>query len=422
MFYLDLSLALIVFMGLVSGGMLSLVLMTTRRYQYSFSIILGLAALLAIAGAFASVAEFDRLSEGLANAMVLLVLAFALGYTLTTFSVLSYAGSHKAPEDAQPRGDRTAVIHLAPGEPPEYGVQSGSRRLALADDQEDVPPMLLRPFYLRDLRSKYAAVGSSPYRDYHLELAQKVQMRLDSNHTVYAAFYSDQPGLAATISRAIGEGAGRIVLLHVRVTDPPESVKAGDLLEGLDPSRHGVKMQQVGPLWDSDLLPQIYVRRVLEALPQVSPDPQATGLLLVGRGHPSTEGKGNPSSVRRFTQETAFQNRVRQALIKMGLEGSKMATGWLRWNQPTVHDAFQSLVSAGCKAVIWMPSSFSADGVNTLYDVPAQISSLAKSQGITVLSLGGWNADDLAAEDIAARIRATSRNKPIITSGARSAQ
>src|SRR5205085_4318068 len=104
------------------------------------------------------------------------------------------------------RDERTAVILLSPGEPHHYEVKNASRRLALADDPQDVPPVLLRPFYLRDLKSKYAAIGRSPYRDYHIELAQKVQSRLDATHHVYAAFYSDHPTLADTIREAANGG------------------------------------------------------------------------------------------------------------------------------------------------------------------------------------------------------------------------
>ena len=62
---------------------------------------------------------------------------------------------------------------------------------------------------------------------------------------------------------------GRVVIAHVRVPNPPDPVMADELYERLDPSRYGVQTMEVGPLWDSDLLPQIYVRRVLEAVPQV---------------------------------------------------------------------------------------------------------------------------------------------------------
>ncbi len=427
--YLGVSVALIVFMGLVSGGMFTLVLMTTRKHQTNFSLILALSGLLALAGVFAAVADVDKLHEGLANALVILVLSFALGYTLTTFSVLSYSTRNKPLSSGNAASDgRTAVILLSPGEPPQYEVKNASRRLALADDPQDVPPVLLRPFYLRDLKSKYAAIGDSPYRDYHVKLAEKVQSRLDASHHVYTAFYSDHPNLADAIREAADIGEKRIILVHTRVSNPPDPVMHGDLLEGLNLEGYGVKLAQAGPLWDSDLLPQIYVRRVLEAVPQVDANPEAIGLLLIGRGHPTNfrsrnadfgmaKGEYPQSAIRnphskapstRQSQEQNFQNKIRQALLKVGFDNSKVMCAWLRWQRPTVVEGLNALIADGCKTVLWMPSTFPADGVSTLYDISTLLAPLATSKDVRLAALGAWNADDLAAEDIAARVRAVS--------------
>lgn len=135
-------------------------------------------------------------------------------------------------------------------------------------------------------------------------------------------------------------------------------------------------------------------------------DPGNIGLLLVGRGHPAPDPREQRSSDKRYRQESDFQNKVRQALIKVGFDESQVAIGWLRSNSPTVAEALELLISVGCKSVLWLPSAFSADGVNTLCDVPTQIDSKAREHGIKLASLGAWNADDLTAEDIAARVRA----------------
>ncbi len=406
--YLGVSIALIVFMGLVSGGMLTLVLMTTRKYQASFSLILALAGLLALAGVFASVADIDQIHEGLANALVILILSFALGYTLTTFSVLSYSHRLKHPTAAaSPRNENTAVILLAPGEPPQYDVKSASKRLAFADDPQDVPPVLLRPFLLRDLRSKYAAIGRSPYKDYHMKLAQKVQSRLDNTHRVYPAFYSDEPTLAEAVAEAVAGGTRRVIIAHTRVSIPPDPIKSGELIEGLGLEKQGVSMVEVGPLWDAELLPQLYVRRVLETVPQLEIGPESIGLLLIGRGHSTPDGADARAPLSsRQEQEEHFQKRVRQALLKVGFSESRVAYAWLRDQKPSIVEAFNALMGSGCKAILWMPCTFPADGISTLYDIAALLDPIARKHGIRSASLGAWNADDLAAEEIATRVRA----------------
>ncbi len=162
--WFNVSIGLMVFMGLASGGMLALVLMATRKQQTTFSIILGLVILIALFGVAISITLLKDALGGLANAVVLLVLAVTLGYALTTFSVLTTARKGWTPRAHPIQSDRTAVILLAPGESPEYETRSAARRLELADDPHDVPPLLLRPFYMRDIKTKYTATGRSPYR------------------------------------------------------------------------------------------------------------------------------------------------------------------------------------------------------------------------------------------------------------------
>lgn len=408
--WFNISIALVVFMGLASGGMFSLVLMTNRKQQTPFSIILGLLLLIAVLGAIGSVSIIHDLTGGLANSVVLLVLACTLGYALTTFSVLS-SGKRKPPMDPgqitpATEGndrDRTDVILLAPGEPPEYNTRHAARRLELADDPQDVPPLLLRPFYMRDIKAKYDSIGHSPYRDSHIELAHKVQSRLDPTHHVSVAFYSDQPTLAEAVVSGLQAGAKHIVVAHVRVTDPPDAVVSGDISEGVNPELYGASLHRAEALWDSQLLPQIYVRRVIEALPHIGSDTEDVGLLLVGRGHIQT----GESSATRYIQESNFLRRVQDAMLKLGFDKSKAAIGWLR-HSPTAAESLQALISAGAKVVYCIPASFPADGINTLFDIRAQVDPIVSAGAIKFVSLGAWNADDLAAEEIATYVRAAS--------------
>jgi protoheme ferro-lyase len=404
--YINVSIAVTVFMGLASGGLLALVLMSNRRQQGSFSIMFGLAMLLAVLGAIGSATLLPSTAAGLLNGVVLLVLSFTLGYTLTAYSVLSRRERKVEVLPPPTQAGYAAIICLAPGEPPEYDVRSAAERLEFADDASDVPGPLLRPFYMRDLKGKYAAIGGSPYRDYYTQLVRKVQSRLDAANLVYAAFYSDEPKLDETVAACIQEGASRVILLHLRVSDPPDGVLAGELLKGVDLRPYEVEVSEAGPLWDTTLLPQIYVRRALEALAQVGDHSESVGLLLVGRGHPAS---GGDSSVRRHEQEETFQRRVRRALLKVGFEEERVAICWLRHGSPSVAEALTALIAAGCKSVYWMPSTYPAEGVNTLYDIPAQLDLVEAAREIRLVPLGAWNADDLAAQEIASCVRVASR-------------
>ncbi len=401
--YLSLGAVLVVFMGLASGGLLALVLMSPAKQQVVYAVMLALSLLLAVLGMV--IAErIEGTGIGLANSFVLLVLTFALGYALTTLSVLLPRRRKREATVQGGSGRWTAIICLAPGEPPDYDLRSAAGRLELADNAEDVPPILVRPFYMRDIKSKFASIGRSPYRDHMAELARKVQARLPTDQRVSLAYYSDSPGLADTITRVIEEGTRRLVIVHIRVTNPPDAFAAGDLFEGISLESNRVRATHLSPLWDSELLPQIYVRRVLEAVAMTDAHADEVGLLLAGRGHPDA----SESAQSRQQQEEEFQRHVKYALQRAGFDESRIEIGWLR-REPSITHAAEALHMAGCRSIYWMPSSFPADGINTLYDIQTQLDAVALKHQIKLTPLGAWNADDLAAEEIAARIRASSR-------------
>jgi protoheme ferro-lyase len=258
---------------------------------------------------------------------------------------------------------------------------------------------------MRDLKGKYESIGRSPSRDYYLQLTDKVQSRLDGRHRIYSAFYSDQPTYKEAVRQAIEEGARRIVVVHVRVSDPPDAVLSDELLEGLHLESREIAMVHIGPLGEGNLLPQLYVRHIMETAAQAPDQAEEVGLLLIGRGHPLTQ----ESSILRMEQEEEFIGRVREAILKMGFPEWRVRVAWLRYGSPTIPEALNRLAEGGCKTIYWMPATYIADGVNTLYDIPAQMEGVAAQRNLKLVSLGAWNGDSLAAQEIASRVRAVSR-------------
>jgi protoheme ferro-lyase len=212
--------------------------------------------------------------------------------------------------------------------------------------------------------------------------------------------------LTTSVATAIEEGANRVIILHLRVADAPDAILSGDLLKGLELKDYEGTVSEAGPLWDTGLLPQIYVRRVLEATAQASDNTENVGLLLIGRGHPVGASE---ASARRHEEEETFQRRVRRALLRVGFNEAQVIAGWLRHGTPTIAEALSTLIDAGYKSIYWMPSTYPADGVNTLFDIPAQMENVAEAHGVKLISLGAWNADDLAAQEITSRVRQAAR-------------
>jgi protoheme ferro-lyase len=415
------ELAIIVTMGIMGGGMVALTLMAPRRNQNIFALLVLLALLLGLAGAVVSTLStltrepsgnwWPFLAENIAN----LALAAILGYAVTTYFVLNRPAT-RDPElpdraaSAAAAGDgpeKVAVLYFVPSEPADYDLGVVAPGLEIQDYRDGLPPALLRPFYLHTLREKYTRIGQSPARATHMRLAQKVQDRLARRARVYICFYNDQPSLAEAATMAIREGARRLIVLHARLTDPPPQVRVADLLAPIRPERYGVTVVETAPLWNSELLTRMLVRRAQAA---VSADERAgAGLLLVGHGHPvPAHVGGNPGAdaiLRRQNQEMSFQKRVRQALIRGGFAEDKVVIGWWRWQAPSVASAQSQLSTERAAPLYWLGTGFPVDGLTTLHDIPRLLSAQLPAGVPPAQPLGAWGDDDVVAEALTEQVK-----------------
>ncbi len=417
------ELSLIVVLGMVAGGFVALAMVAPRRVQNLF----GLGSLFGLVGGlFAAVSgmalyrlgyssEVHSLFPTVLNNVFDLILAGFIGYAVTTFFVLAYQVQPDVEppnvaqaQAAQAGAERTAVLYYVPGEAAEYDVRVMARSFDTPEYPQAVPPTLLRPLYALDLKRKYAALGSSPTRSLHFKLAHKVQERLGKRFKVSIAFYDDTPLLADAAAEALRDGARRIIILHARLTNPPLRVRPSEGLESLRLARYGVQLSETVPLWNSDLLPRLFVRRALAATEGL--DRATVGLLLIGQGHPqarrSPAGGVESDAFQRQNQELAFQKRVRHALIRAGFADDQVVAGWLRWQHPTLEAAYAQLVTEGCRHIYWIGSGLITDGLSTLYDIPHRLAAPVAAGGVPVTALGPWNDDDLVAEALTERVKA----------------
>jgi hypothetical protein len=415
-------LAIVVTMGLMGGGMVALALLAPRRTQNIYALMTAIALVLgvvAVGVTALSAAVLDNAEtlglvfvENLAN----LALAGVLGYAVTTYFVLNRRSTREPPlpdraASATAAGDgpdKVAVLYFVPTEPETYDLAVLAEGLDTRDYRQGLPPVLLRPFYLYRVKQAYARLGSSPTRATHLRLAQKVQDRLARRAKVYICFYNDQPSLAEAATLAIRDGARRLIVLHARLTDPPPQVRVADLLASIRPERYGVTVTETTTLWDSELLPRVFVRRAQAAVPAA--DRAGVGLLLVGQGHPalSHPGSGAPaeSVLRRQNQELSFQKRVRQALIRAGFTDDKLVISWFQWQEPTPVGAQRQLLAEQPTAIYWLATGVPTDGLATLADIPALLRAGLPEGVPPAQPLGAWGDDDTVAEALVEKVKA----------------
>ncbi len=406
-------LVITVVMGIMAGGMVALALIGPRHIQNIF----GILALFGVVLGLAAAVIGQPLWPTLINNLLDLILSGFIGYAVTTYFVLSYqpkpditppplAEAQTAQRDGP---GKTAVIYFAPGEAAQYDGRIAARGFDTVDYPQGLPPTLLRPLYLNDLKRKYEAIGTSPHRAIHLKLAQKVQDRLGKRYKVYIAFYNDHPSLTEVAAEAVRDGSRRLIVLHARLTSPPPTVKPEEWLDSsLRLKRYGVRVTETAPLWNSELLPRVFVRRALAATEGI--DRATVGLMLIGQGHPLPrrtlpEAKDAPPPLQRQNQELTFQKRVRQALIRAGFPDDQIVPAWTQWQHPTIEGAYAQLVAESCRRIFWIGTGLMTDSVTTLYDIPAILRAAAEQSGVEVTALGPWNDDDVVAEALVERVK-----------------
>ena len=416
-----LVLTIIVVMGVMGGGMLALTLMAPRPTQNIFALLLGIAVVLGLAAAAVSTLDYARYDHSARFLAVLslnlmnLALAGVLGYAVTTLAVLGRGTGREADPPVPPASGgaagegsgRTAVLYLAPGEPPAYD----ARRLARVLEIESPltgrpgPPFLLRPLALRRLNRLYAAAGGSAARETHVHLAEKVQDRLGRRVHVYICYDSDQPAPGEAAAAAIGDGARRLIVLHPRLVDPPAQISLPRLLGALRPERSGATLIETAPLWDSDLLARLFVRRAQAAVP--AEQRAQAGLLLVGHGYPDgsavagTELAPDPAQHRQH-EEAQFQKRVRQGLIKGGFGEDRIVIGWLYRSDPALGAALAQLRATGADPIYWLGTGLTAEDLAARALVPR---ALAAAGAPPPQSLGVWGDDDPVADVLADAVK-----------------
>jgi protoheme ferro-lyase len=406
------SLVITVVMGIMAGGMVALALIGPRHMQNIFGILALFGVVLGLAAAVIGQPQLSTLINNLLD----LILSGFIGYAVTTYFVLAYQPKPDLTppplaevQTAQRDGPgKIAVIYFAPGEAAQYDGRIAARGFDTIDYPEALPPTLLRPLYLNDLKRKYEAIVTSPHRAIHLQLAKKVQDRLGKRYKVYIAFYNDQPRLTEVAAEAVRDGSRRLIVLHARLTSPPPTVKPEEWLDSLRLKRYGVRVTETAPLWNSDLLPRVFVRRALAATEGL--DRATVGLMLIGQGHPLPrrtlpEAKDAPPPLQRQNQELTFQKRVRQALIRAGFPDDQVVPAWTQWQHPTIEGAYAQLVAESCPRIFWIGTGLMTDSVLTLYDIPAILRVAAERSGVEVTALGPWNDDDVVAEALVERVK-----------------
>ena len=343
---------------------------------------------------------------GLGAALIL----FLAGYAWATRRFLARDDDRPVPPITRAKDDpglgHTAVVYFTHGEPETFDPIGWINQFREFDHQGiQFVPTLARPFFVSGVRQKYLKVGKSNHRATHERMFQTLQQRYrtagDTTTRFYICFLDDNPRPDAALIQALNEGASRIVVAEVFLTISNHTAEGKELIEALDIHEYAVAISYTGPLYDSEILKDMYVRRAnahRNGVPR-----EQTGVLLVGHGQPDEWDEEWPTLTE---QEIGFREDILARFVADGYRRENLSLAWMMFKEPQPGPKIEEWAARGLTQVIYIPAAISADAIHSQADIPELVEAARVPEDFPRINLGAWNNDPLTIDAIQAKIDA----------------
>jgi protoheme ferro-lyase len=341
-------------------------------------------------------------------ALVVTVVAFLAGFTITTEAFLAREDNRPVPELIRAKGDpgdgHTAVIYFTHGEPETYDPIGWINQFNEFDDQ-GIPfvPLVARPFFVYQLRNAYLKVGSSHHRQMHYQMLQSLEEAYrqagDETTHFYISFLDDDPRPDAAVIEALNDGASHIIVSEVFLTISNHTAEGEELIEALSVEEYGATLEFTGPMYDSETLRSMFVQRANENIGNT--DPEKVGVLLVGHGQPD---EWDIEWATETEQEIGFRKGVLEDFEQAGYNPENLSLAWMSFKQPKPAPKVEEFAANGVQKVVFFSAAISADSIHSQYDIPELVYEADVSDELEILNLGAWNDDPIVIQAIKEKI------------------
>jgi hypothetical protein len=332
------------------------------------------------------------------------------GFIVMSKKVLSMADPRTIPELTRIKGDpgdgHAAVIYFAHGEPETFYPIGWINQFREFDEQKiRFVPFIARPFFLYKLRNVYERVGGSRHRQEHIAMLQNLEQSFrnagDFTSKFYLSFLDDDPRPDAAVIQALNEGASKIIISEVFLTNSNHTEEGKHMVNALQVEEYGATLVFTGPLWDSETLQGMFLDRTKRATQGV--DITKVGVLLIGHGQPDEWDVNWPTETE---QETLFRVRILEKFANAGYKRENLGQAWMEFKKPKPKDMIESFVKNGVETIVFFSAAMSADGIHSQYDTPNLVNKASTPKNIQVINLGAWNNDPIVIEAIKEKIDA----------------
>lgn len=388
---------IVVVSSLVSGLAIVGVLVLPRRFE-------PFATGVAIGGVAACTYSLALIGIGYQRADALLyAFAFAIaglggGYALASTSLFRLARPLTTPvfDDDPPRDQRAAVVITCCVEPPSYDAAATAGMLQSLTDEGLLDGSIGGlPFLFFAHKTRYRELdGQSPSLAQLISITERLQsVMADEGVVTDWATCSGDTRLPLKVAAALRRGHRRVLIASLAVGNSVHMETARHEVDGLRPEAHGASVTDADSIIRSDRIPELLIRRVLEAVG----DPNTAGVVLVGHGQPEERVRRRPA----FGEaETIFLSRLRLLLTERGIDNDRVRIAWSEWVEPGVTSEVRHLAALGCERIVVVPAVFPLDTLSTSLDLKLAARQARVDDSVEIKMLPGWGPDDIVVDEL----------------------
>jgi len=266
-------------------------------------------------------------------------------------------------------------------------------------------PWFFRPFFFNTLRNAYLEAGGSPHNKLHQTFCDNLRRAMPeavANGTrFYLAFLDSKPHPEKMAIQAINDGASKIIVLPVFVTESTHTIAGQEMVANVEPEKYGIQVCYTGAIGDSDALHNVFVDRANELT--IGLNKTNVGILLVGHGQPTEWETLYPEQNQ---QESQYREAIREKLIADGFSPEKVVLGWMSFQEPTITESAKELAEYNVEKILVFSVSLSAEAIHSEIDVPKAVHAAELPAEITVEYVGQYGDHPLAIQAMIEKITA----------------
>ena len=215
----------------------------------------------------------------------------------------------------------------------------------------------------------------------------------------YLAFLDSNPRPDEMAINAINDGASKIIILPVFITESTHTEAGKELVTSIHPEKYGIQVSYTGALWSSDSLQNVFVERANEMVAKINRS--EVGILLVGHGQPTEWETLYPDQNK---QEDQYREAIREKLIINGYKPENVVLGWMEFQEPSITKTVHKLAERGMKKILVFAVSLSADSIHSDVEIPAAVSAAKLPKDVLIQYIGQYGDHPLAIQAMKEKI------------------